>query len=140
MLFTVFVLPQQDNSYLATCHDACFLLLSLLDPRENCTALQVLTTKVMVKAVHVLHNTPPEMQVIVDEGVILVGFLHLLSPRYHEDGLINPCIKMIIALLGLSPPHTSLSLSLPYFSCSFSLSLLPFTPDGSLFIDSLILY
>ena len=105
----------QENACLATCHDACFLLLSLLDPREKCTPLQVLTTKVMVKAVHVLHNTPAEVQVNVDEAVLLVGFLHLLSPRYHEDGLISPCIRMIIALLGM---NISLSLSL-------SLSLSP---------------
>ena len=91
----------QDNAYLATCHDACFLLLALLDPREKCSPIQVLTTKVMVKAVHVLHNTPDEVQVNVDKGVILVGFLNMLSPRYHEDGLIPPCVRMIISLLGM---------------------------------------
>ena len=115
----------QDNAYLATCHDACFLLLSLLDPREKCSSIQVLTTKVMVKIVHVLHNTPDEVQVSVDKGVILVGFLNMMSPRYHEDGLIPPCVRMIISLLGvfpLSPSPLSLSLSLPL---SLSLSFNP---------------
>ena len=101
----------QDNAYLATCHDACFLLLSLLDPREKCSAIQVLTTKVMIKAVHVLHNTPDEVQVNVDKGVILVGFLNMLSPRYHEDGLIPPCVRMVISLLGIALLSLSLSLS-----------------------------
>lgn len=107
----------QDNAYLATCHDACFLLLSLLDPREKCSPIQVLTTKVMIKAVHVLHNTPDEVQVNVDKGVILVGFLNMLSPRYHEDGLIPPCVRMIISLLGRYGP-LSLSLSL-HCTCTF---------------------
>ena len=113
----------QDNAYLATCRDACFLLLSLLDPREKCSAIQVLTTKVMIKAVHVLHNTPDEVQENVDKGVILVGFLNMLSPRYHEEELIPPCVRMIISLLGMVP---SLSLSLSLSLCTYMEHFNPF--------------
>ena len=79
----------------------------------------------MVKVVHVLHNTPDEVQVNVDKGVILVGFLNMLSPRYHEEGLIPPCIRMIISLLGVVSFSLSLSLSLSP-STFLPLSLSPY--------------
>ena len=81
----------------------------------------------MVKVVHVLHNTPDEVQVNVDKGVILVGFLNMLSPRYHEEGLIPPCIRMIVSLLGVVSFSLSLSLSLsPSPSTFLPLSLSPY--------------
>ena len=96
----------KDNACLATCQDTCLLLLTFLDPREKCTPLQALTVKVYVSMVHVLHNTlPVELQVTVDCGVMLVGFLNILSPRYHEKGLVNPCIKMVITMLGELMQH-----------------------------------
>lgn len=55
-----FPLPSpQENACNAATPQVCLLLLTLLDPREKCTALQALATKVVVKAVHVLHNSLP---------------------------------------------------------------------------------
>jgi len=51
--------PSQENACNAATPQVCLLLLTLLDPREKCTALQALATKVVVKAVHVLHNSLP---------------------------------------------------------------------------------
>lgn len=49
----------QENACNAATPQVCLLLLTLLDPREKCTALQALATKVVVKAVHVLYNSLP---------------------------------------------------------------------------------
>ena len=32
--------------------------------------------------------------------MMLVTFLNILSYRYHEGSLINPCIRMVTTLLG----------------------------------------
>ena len=49
----------QDNVCVAANQDVCLLLLTLLDPREQCTSVQALAVKVFVRLVHSLHNTVP---------------------------------------------------------------------------------
>lgn len=45
------------------CSDkVCPLLLTLLDPREHCTPVQVLATKIFVRLVHVLHASVEEVR------------------------------------------------------------------------------
>lgn len=51
----------QDNRELACSDQVCPLLLTLFDPREQCSAVQVLATKVFVKLVHVLHVSVEEV-------------------------------------------------------------------------------
>ena len=52
----------QANRELACSERVCLLLLTLFDPREKCTPIQVLTTKVFIKLVHVLHASVYEVR------------------------------------------------------------------------------
>ena len=42
----------------------------------------------------------PQTQTAVDSGVMLVGFLNVLSPRFYADGLAPPCIRMVVTMMG----------------------------------------
>ena len=59
----------QDNRELASSEKVCLLLLTLFDPREECTALQVLVTRLFVKVVHVLHTSSTEVGGASGNGV-----------------------------------------------------------------------
>ena len=55
--------------------EVCFLLLTILDPRERCTPLQALATKVITKVVHTLHNFIPSevLQYGAETGRLKLG-------------------------------------------------------------------
>ena len=36
----------------------------------------------------------------MDSAMMLVTFLNILSSRYYEGKLINPCIRMVTTILG----------------------------------------
>jgi len=94
----------EENACNAATPQVCLLLLTLLDPREKCTALQALATKVVVKAVHVLHNSfPVEQQTNVDSGVMLAGMLNTLSPRYTDEAVVPPCVRLVTVMLDVIP-------------------------------------
>lgn len=57
------------NRELASSEGVCLLLLTLFDPREECTPIQVLATRVFVRLVHVLHASVGEVRgLIKDQG------------------------------------------------------------------------
>ena len=82
-----------------------------------------------MKAVHVLHSNPVDVQVNVDEQILLTGFLHLFSRLYFKEGHVSPCIRMLIALLGIS-----LSLKCTLFLSPFS-TFLHSVDDTSLYMN-----
>ena len=49
------ITPSQSNASIALMSTSDTLLLSLLEPRESCTELQILTVRIIIKMIHVLH-------------------------------------------------------------------------------------
>ena len=54
-------LHHQSNRELASSEKVCLLLLTLFDPREQCTPVQVLATRVFLRVVYVLHTSVAEV-------------------------------------------------------------------------------